>query len=144
MQQQKKSSSHITLVKTRPLQILFIEDNHSDILLIKRLLRDSIGDEQFEITHAADIASAMPVLEDILFDMVLLDLNLLGQHDAGAVKTLHARIPETPIITFSGSYENAVSPQPLMYNTEHYITNGHESAFALRKVIKQALVKEDS
>lgn len=119
--------------------ILLIEDSHSDVFLVKRMLHNVSRGEEFEITDVPRMAEALELLDKSSFDIVLLDLHLLDIEGLAAVSALHAEIPNTPIIVYSGTHDPKLREGALMCGARHYLVKGRESAFSLRFMIQQTL-----
>ena len=128
----------------QPTSILLIEDNRSDVVLVTRMLRDVSHGEMFHITDVPRLADALELLDKNSFDVVLLDLNLLDIDGVAGVSALHAEIPNIPIIVYSGSKEHALREQALMCGAKHFLVKGRESAFSLKFMIEQSLIRQEA
>ncbi len=137
---------HLPIVNTRTqkvgealTRILLIEDSRTDVFLVKRMLCGISRNETFEITDVPRMADALEMLDKTPFDVVLLDLNLLDIDGIACVSALHAEIPNTPIIVYSGTQDPKLREGALMCGAKHYLVKGRESAFSLKFMIQQAL-----
>ena len=58
-----------------PLKILLVEDNQGDARIIEELLKEDVNN-QFLISHASRLETALKYLPEDNFDLILLDLHL--------------------------------------------------------------------
>jgi len=127
----------------KPIRVLLIEDNQSDVFLVSRMLRDAARDDCFDISDVPRLAEALEKLDGESFDIMLLDLNLLDMNGVASVAALHAEAPETPIVVYSGAYDEQMRQDALLCGAKHYLVKGRESAFSLRFMIQQVINQKD-
>ena len=127
----------------QPVSILLVEDSRSDVILVNRMLRNVSRDDAFRITDVPRLIDALELLDRSMFDIVLLDLNLLDIEGVAGVSALHAEIPNVPIIVYSGTNNHALKEQSIMCGARHFLVKGRESAFSLKFMIEQTLVRQD-
>ena len=60
---------------TEPIKVLLIEDNIGDYELILKML-DKSENTKFELTHTPRLSTGLKLLENDIFDIILLDLGL--------------------------------------------------------------------
>lgn len=125
--------------KQKSIRVLLIEDNRSDVFLVSRMLRDASREDRFDILDVPRLSAALDMLDNQVFDIILLDLNLLDMDGVASVAALHAEVPATPIIVYSGVYDPRMRQDALMCGAKHYLVKGRESAFSFRFMIQQAL-----
>ena len=120
-------------------RILLIEDNKSDVFLLKKMLIDVSGHNHFEFTDVARMTDAFKLLDHEPFDLILLDLNLLDIDGTASVAALHAEVPHIPIIVYSGTDDPKLKTEALICGAKHYLVKGRESPFSLKFMIQEAL-----
>ena len=127
--------------ESQTIRILIIEDNRGDVLLSKKMLRRISGSSAFEFKDVARMSEALSLLERESFDVVLLDLGLLDSAGVMSVAALHAKIPKTPIIVYSGTEDPKLREQALMCGATSYLTKGEQSLESLQHAIEQQLLE---
>lgn len=127
-----------------PRNILIIEDNRSDVIMIKKMLQDAPELRQFEYTDVPRMVDALELLESYSYDLILLDLNLLDIEGIAAVSALHALIPNTPIIVHSGANDSRIKHEALMCGARHFLVKGRESPFSFKFMVQQSLAHAET
>lgn len=122
-------------------RVLLIEDNSADAKLVSIALQGPRHQKIFDIRHVSRLGQALDILDTQSFDVVLMDINLLDNHDTAAVAVLHARIPNTPIIVYSGVLDAQARNEVLEYGACNYVSKGWGSVFPLRYLIKKTLTQ---
>lgn len=123
-----------------PRRILLIEDSKSDVVLIKRMLKDAAqGNNAFAFTDVARMDDALDILDHESFDLILLDLQLRDVEGVAAVAALHAEMGKTPIIVYSGAHDPALRESALMCGARHFLVKGRESPFAFKFMVQETL-----
>lgn len=89
-------------MKSGPIRILLVEDNHADARLTTLVLLDGRIPKQVSIVE--DGVGAIETLErGPLPDLVLLDLNLPKQGGQEVLGIVKSRWPDIPVLILSGS-----------------------------------------
>lgn len=84
------------------LKVLLIEDNPSDVLLLRSALEeDQLS--KFELTQADRLSDGIKLLDGGSFDIILADLGLPDSSGLETFERLHKHAPELPVIVFSGN-----------------------------------------
>lgn len=119
--------------------ILLVEDSKSDVMLLRRMLKEVCYDEQMEIMDVPRLVDALDLLDYTNFDLVVLDLSLLDMDGVATVAALHAASPNTPIMVYSGNKDPRMREEALMCGAKHYLIKGRESPFALKLMINETM-----
>lgn len=120
-------------------RILLIEDNKSDVALIKRMLKDSFQENGLEFADVPRMVDALELLDNRRFDLAILDLSLLDIEGSAAVAAFHAQAPNIPIIVHTGSQCPKLRHETIMCGAKHYLVKGRESPFSFKFMIQQTL-----
>ena len=126
---------------TKPIRILYIDDNPLD----RELVRDALEKEHggFELIEAASRAEFVSALAKNKIDLVLSDFNILGFEGLQVIDAVRAKDADLPVIivTGTGSEETAVqamkrgavdyvikTPEHIqrLPNTIHVVLNGRQ------------------
>jgi len=105
-------------------RMLVVEDSPGDVFFVQRMLYYSAPDQHFDIVSVPRLADAFRRAEKEKFDVVLLDLNLLDIDGIASVAALHAQIPNTPIIVYSGMESKKLKEAALMCGASEYLVKG--------------------
>lgn len=128
-----------TAIEPQPRRILLIEDNKSDVFLIKRMLRDIASDESLEFIDVPRMVDALELMDVTLFDLIILDLSLLDVDGTASVAAIHSQAPNVPIIVHTGAACPKLREEAIMCGAKHYLVKGRESPFAFKFMIQQTL-----
>jgi CheY-like chemotaxis protein len=79
-------------------EVLLIEDELSDRLLVQELVAYK-GRGRLRVTEAADLATALDLIDQHRYDLILLDSKLREATALSALRALGERAPDTPILT---------------------------------------------
>lgn len=120
-------------------RILLVEDSKSDVLLIKRALSGASSGESFEFADVPRMADALELLDEAVFDLILLDLNLLDIDGAASVAAIHASAPNVPIIVHSGMNDPRLRQEALFCGAKHFLVKGRESPYSFKFMVENAL-----
>jgi len=118
-------------------RVLLIEDNKSDVQLIRRALQET--HQPPLLLDTPRMIDALLLLDHAIFDLVLLDLNLVDSNGSASVAAVRAAAPGTPIIVYSGAQTNRLQEEALICGAARFLTKGHESLGELRCAIEQML-----
>jgi len=121
----------------RFVHILLVEDCKSDVVLIERMLEDAAFNCFYEITDVPRLVDAFSRIEHGIFDLVMLDLNLLDIDGIASVAALRAQAPSLPIIVYSGMDDAKLKEKALMCGATHYLVKGQQSGYGLTNVIER-------
>jgi CheY-like chemotaxis protein len=129
----------------RAIKLLLVEDCKSDVFLCKKLLTDGgLDDMALHITDVPRLRDAFYELDHAIFDIILLDLNLLDIDGLESVAALHAEIPHIPVIVYSGSDNAALQKQALQCGARQYLVKGRETGHSLAASIRREIGKAQS
>ena len=138
-------SSHIARKKFLPripqkiVKILLVEDCKSDVFLVNRMLEDVSVNCLYEITDVPRLIDAFYKIDEEVFDLVMLDLNLLDIDGVSSVAALRAQAPGLPIVVYSGMDDVKMKEKALMCGATHYLVKGRESSYGLKHIIELSI-----
>lgn len=127
---------------TRIINILMIEDCYADVMLFKHMLNSASLSSTFKISHVARLIDAFVQLKHEVFDVIILDLDLLDISGTASISALRDEVPDIPIIVYSGLNDSRIRHQALADGARHYLVKGMESGYALKFMIEEALEKK--
>lgn len=124
-----------------PLRLLIIEDDIVDRKLLERLLAQStLG--ACDVRNAGRLATALTLLQEHSFDVVLLDLGLPDSQGMESVSRLQSHAPHVPIIVLSGLDDENTATQAVQMGVQDYLIKGQVDASLLMRAIRYAMERK--
>lgn len=124
------------------IKILLVEDSPSDVILMTQMLKETSVTDSYDITDVSRLADAFTLVHRETFHLIMLDLNLLDINGVSSVAALHAEVPGTPIIVYSGMDDPKLKEKALMCGASHYLVKGRESPYGLKHMIEYTLAQQ--
>lgn len=129
------------LTESRPLRLLIIEDDMVDRKLLERLLtQSSLG--TCDVRNADQLSTALDLLGELAFDIILLDLGLPDSQGMESVNRLQACVPHVPIIVLSGLDDENTATQAVQIGVQDYLIKGKVDASLLVRAIRYAMERK--
>lgn len=126
-----------------PLKVLLVEDNSADARLIRELLADTrptySAPPAFELLHVNRVVAGLAYLENIDFDVILLDLSLPDSQGLDTFITIHDAAPDVPVVVLSGLNDENVSMQAMQHGAQDYLTKGDINTDVLVRSLRYAV-----
>lgn len=123
------------------VRVLVVEDNPSDYLLLQVFLGQSIEPE-FESTNAASLQEALEILEEEVFHIILLDLNLSDSRGLPTFETVFEHWSDIPIVILTGLADKELARHAVGRGAQDFLTKGEVSAELLHRVLRYALARQ--
>jgi diguanylate cyclase (GGDEF)-like protein len=114
------------------INILLIEDDEDDAFLIQKYLK---GQCECTVVHAVSLENVMQEYSQILFNIILLDLNLPDSSGPATIIQTKALIPNTPIIVLTGSDDDETVVSALENGADDYLSKGEINKQNLKRII---------
>ena len=114
--------------------VLLVEDCPSDVFLLEEML-EATGNHNIKITTVPRLIDAFKCIDKQLFDLILLDLNLMDIDGVASIVALTAEVPNTPIIVYSGEESTRVKLNAYLCGASGYLVKGRETGMTLEKAI---------
>jgi DNA-binding NarL/FixJ family response regulator len=102
------------------IEVLLIEDNKADAKFVERRL-DASQRIKSKLSHAEWLLSALTLLKNRHFDVILLDLSLPDSHGIDTVVRVRREAPNTPIIVLSGQEDVTVAIRSMEAGADHFV-----------------------
>jgi PAS domain S-box-containing protein len=106
-----------------PINILQIEDNPSEIVLMRAMLAEA-GAGQFELTSVDRLAQGLERLSAGGIDLVMLDLGLPDSNGLETFAKVHIHAPQLPIIVLSSLDDESVAMKTVHEGAQDYMVKG--------------------
>jgi len=129
------------LTAAKKLRILIVEDDIVDKKLLERLLaQSSLG--TYDVNCASCLSTAIEMLQEHSFDVVLLDLGLPDSRGTESVIELQRRAPHVPIIVLSGLDDEKTATSAVQKGVQDYLIKGQVDSILLVRSIRYALERK--
>jgi CheY-like chemotaxis protein len=113
-------------------RVLYVEDAVDQALLVKTFLKGLPG---FTVTHAQDGDSALKLIADKPWDLLVTDLNLPGADGFALIKAFRAKFRRTAILVTTGYTQPEYEEQALRAGADHVLIKPlHQEEFLNRVV----------
>ncbi len=99
-------------------RVLYVEDAFDQALLVKAFFSTMPG---YHVTHAQDGETALKLISDKAWDLLVTDLNLPGADGFALIKAFRAKSPHTPILVTTGYTQPEYEEQALRTGADHVL-----------------------
>jgi diguanylate cyclase (GGDEF)-like protein/PAS domain S-box-containing protein len=122
-------------------QLLLVEDNPGDARLIREMFNEQ-GSGNTELTNASSMSEAEKLLNERVFDMILLDLGLPDSQGLEAVRRAHAAAPRVPLVVLTGLDDESLAAQALQVGAQDYLIKGQIETKGLLRALRYAVERK--
>jgi two-component system cell cycle sensor histidine kinase/response regulator CckA len=120
------------------LRVLLIEDNATEVLLLRRALRDTAS-ARFSVTPCERLSEALTRLQTDRFDIILTDLALPDSRGLETFLKLQTEAKEIPIIVLTSLDDEGVGIKALQSGAQDYLIKKDLHGGLLVRAIRYAL-----
>jgi signal transduction histidine kinase len=126
-------------MQDQPVRILIVEDNESDYVFARDIIKRSMAD--CEAVWAERLETATAAFGAGRFDVILLDMGLPDSQGWSTLEAVHRQAGETPIIVLTGLEDEDTGMQAVEHGAQDYLTkmNMVESPRLLLRAIRYAM-----
>ncbi|MEE3717244.1 response regulator [Tumidithrix elongata RA019] len=118
------------------VRILVVEDNPADADLLEEFLSDF---QKWQITSVDRLESAIALVGQQTFNVVLLDLSLPDSHGIETVTRLHSAQTSLPIVVLTGLDDEEIGLEALREGAQDYLVKGTFDDRLLKRVISYSI-----
>ncbi|WP_164929287.1 hybrid sensor histidine kinase/response regulator [Gloeobacter violaceus] len=123
------------------IKILLIEDNPSDVRLLREILKDAPA-ARFEWRAAGRLQEAVAALAHEHFDVVLLDLSLPDSRGLDSLIALKPFAAALPIVVLTGFDDEALATGAMQLGAQDYLVKGQVTGSLLVRSIRYAIERQ--
>ncbi|HEX8517445.1 MAG TPA: response regulator [Bacteroidia bacterium] len=120
------------------INILLVEDNPGDARLIDIYLKESF-ENIFTLMTADYLSKGLELLEQHVFNIIILDLSLPDSDGLDTFKRIHERAPETPIIVLTGMEDESMGINAMKLGAQDFLVKGKLKISSLKRSIKYSI-----
>jgi diguanylate cyclase (GGDEF)-like protein len=127
--------------RVKPIEVLLIEDNPTDLLLTQRLLRKAERGP-FHVNTADRLSKGIKLAAEVKIDVILLDLDLPDGRGLDTFVRLKTQLPGIPIVVLSGIADEEISRQAVREGAQDYLIKGQTESVLLGRSILYAIERQ--
>jgi len=123
------------------IRVLLIEDNPADVRLLRECFSE-LADVLFLVHDAGSMASAVNLVSEKHFDVILLDLSLPDSIGLETLRRMHAQAPDIPIIVMSGMADDNLALTAMRHGAQDYLLKGQFDINLLSRAIRYTIERK--
>src|SRR4051812_34566083 len=126
------------MTERQKISALLVEDNPSDLLLMKEYLGE-LPRLDFKLHEAGRLSQALDSLHSQTFDVVLLDLGMPDSQGLDTLAAVRAQAPYTPVLVLTGQDDEAVGLKALQAGAQDFLVKNQIQPTILGRAIRYAI-----
>lgn len=128
-------------MESKPLNVLHVEDDlaQQEVLL---LLLDAAKPGGFRLVQTGTLERGLAGLDQLAFDLIILDLHLPDSDGEATLHTALARAGKIPIIVLSGSDSDELATQLVQAGAQDFLVKGQINPRLLLRAIHYAIERK--
>ncbi|MEE9465115.1 MAG: response regulator [Candidatus Neomarinimicrobiota bacterium] len=132
----------------KPCHLLLVEDNESDVLLLKQMLasihKPGMLQQHFDLVYADRPSIAIQKLAEEEIDLILLDLSLPESRGLDTFTKINGAAPNLPIIVMTSLDDEEVGIQAVRSGAQDYLIKGQVQGELLVRSIMYAIERKQA
>ena len=111
---------------TQTLTLLVVEDNPADVRLIQEILLENNQNQyqqktSIELVSVDTLKKAIAIINDMSFDIILLDLSLPDSQNLNTFDAIHQVALNVPIVILSGMMDESIAVEAMQNGAQDYL-----------------------
>jgi len=123
------------------IHILLIEDNETDAILVQSDLRQAMGN-QISVVHTERLDSALQLIQQQSFDLILSDLTLPDSDGVTTINRLRESAANIPIAVLSFRNDEKLAIKAIKAGAQDYLVKGSLTKGVLARVIRYSIERK--
>ncbi|TXI18374.1 MAG: response regulator [Nitrosomonas sp.] len=123
------------------INVLLIEDNETDAILVQNDLQQAMGD-QVNVIHAERLNTALELIQQHSFDLILSDLTLPDSDGIATIDCLRKNAASIPIAVLSFRDDEKLAIKTITAGAQDYLVKGNLSKGVLARVIRYSIERK--
>lgn len=115
-------------------RVLILEDEPVVAKITERLLIKK-GGGRYTVSHAANLADALALLTEEVFDIVLSDLNLPDSEGLATLARIIERVPELPVVVLTAADADETGIRAMHLGAQDFLVKGEFNGSSLQRSI---------
>ena len=124
-----------------PIHILLIEDNETDAILVQSDLQQAMKD-QLSLVHTERLNSALELIKQQSFDLILSDLTLPDSDGVTTINRLREHAASIPIAVLSFRDDEKLAITAIKAGAQDYLVKGSLTEGVLARVIRYSIERK--
>ena len=112
------------------INILLVEDNPGDIRLIEEFFKE-VRDFDYKLKIANDLKTGFKDIENIEFDVILLDLTLPDSMGINTITRTRDKANELPIVVLTGDNDEEIARKAIQAGAQEYLIKGNGTGYGI-------------
>lgn len=130
-------------MSTEQIQVLLVEDNPGDVRLVRELLNEDGGGQDFELLHVSTVREAVEHLRDVPgIDAVLLDLSLPDESGLNTLRRVVDATSTAVVVVMTGGGDEDLGLSALREGAQDYLVKGSVTGKSLRRALRFAIGRQ--
>jgi K+-sensing histidine kinase KdpD len=126
-----------------PIHVLLVEDNRIEARLLEVLLNESVVAE-FQVVTADRLSTALNLLAQQHFDVILLDLSLPDTTGMDTFRKLQSAVPHLPVVVLTGLEDEQIAGAALYEGAQDYLTKQFSDGRLIERAIRYAIQRKQA
>ncbi len=122
-----------------PIRVLIIEDNATDAVHIRRLLRETLTTSGVEVKHLENGEKALATAKEFEPDAIFIDYDMPGRSGLDVLTELHAKLPLIPAIMITGVGDEGVAVNVWHAGAKDYLAKDEITGPSLARSLFRAI-----
>lgn len=123
------------------IHVLLIEDNETDAILVQSDLQQAMGD-QVSVIHTERLDSALRLIQEQPFDLILSDLTLPDSDGITTINKLRENAASIPIAVLSFRDDEKLAIKAIKAGAQDYLVKGSLTEGVLARVIRYSIERK--
>jgi diguanylate cyclase (GGDEF)-like protein len=123
------------------IKVLLIEDNPGDARLLQEALAE-VAELRFEFTPCDTLTQALQSLAKGKPDVCLVDLGLPDAQGLEAVRGIHSKAADVPLVVLTGMNDETLAIHALKEGAQDYLVKAHIDPGAIWRAIRYAMERQ--
>jgi PAS domain S-box-containing protein len=124
-----------------PLKVLLVEDNPGDARLMEEMLAEA-APGKFDLIRVERLDSALKKIEQVHFEVVLLDLHLPDSRGISTLAKLQEKAPAIPMVLMTGLADESVGIEAVRKGAQDYLVKGQVNPRQLVSALRHAVERK--
>jgi DNA-binding response OmpR family regulator len=126
----------------RALKLLVVDDNPSDIDLVRAQLADAHMEQPFQVEAVDRLSAALQRLSRNGVDVVLLDLGLPDTVGTQGVVRMSREAADVPVVVLTGQDNEALGLRAVQDGAQDYLVKGQAAGPVLHRSLRFAIERK--
>ena len=123
------------------IHILLVEDNETDAKLVQNDLQQAM-DDQISVVHTERLDSALQLIQQQPFDLILLDLTLPDSDGVATINRLRESTANIPIVVLSFRDDEKLAIKVIKAGVQDYLVKGSLTEGVLMRVMRYSIERK--